>query len=62
MQDCRRQPHGITTPKHKPQTNKHTHMKTKTTTKQTSSAKSLRDLNTKSNPLGGVRKQEQNDK
>jgi hypothetical protein len=33
-------------------------MKTKTNTKQTTSAKSLRDLNTKSNPLGGIRKQE----
>lgn len=37
-------------------------MKAKNTTKQTiRSAKSLRDLNTKSNPLGG-RKQEQEDK
>jgi hypothetical protein len=35
-------------------------MKTKTT--QTTSAKSLRDLIAKSNPLGGARKQEQNDK
>jgi hypothetical protein len=38
-------------------------MKTKTTSSKTSSnAKSLRDLNTKSNPLGGVRKQEELDK
>jgi hypothetical protein len=60
MQDRRRQPNGIDT-NHKP--NKHTTMKTKTTTKQTTAnAKSLRDLNTKSNPLGGIRKQEQGDK
>jgi hypothetical protein len=33
----------------------------KTTTTQTTSAKALRDLDTKSNPLGG-RKQEQSEK
>jgi hypothetical protein len=60
VQDSRRQPHGITTLKHKPTNNKHTPMKTTTT--QTTSAKSLRDLIAKSNPLGGARKQEQNDK
>jgi hypothetical protein len=38
-------------------------MKTKNTTKQTTrNAKSLRDLNTKSNPLGGIRRQEEADK
>jgi len=31
-------------------------MKTKTTSSKTTSAKSLRDLNTKSNPLGGARR------
>jgi hypothetical protein len=36
-------------------------MKTKTNTTKQTTAKSLRDLNTKSNPLGG-RKQEQSDK
>jgi hypothetical protein len=38
-------------------------MKTKSTTpKPTLSAKSLRDLNTRVNPLGGIRKAEQEKK
>jgi len=36
--------------------------KTNTAKQTTTSAKSLRDLNTRRNPLGGVRKQEETDK